>query len=580
VNRPGVRTGPVPFQLAEWQARTWAPAEDAEAGERYLRWLQEQLHKQPRQGQDLAHHCHRQAQLLDLLAALSSGLACREPVGILLAEALRGVLDLAGITRGALLVRIEPGATPQIISRGFRPQEVHLIHAALEGWATSGPASSGPDRSLTAERSSELLGQLVEVESTTFAPLSVADDGLGMLFLASDSRSLEDDSWQWFTSLIAAQIGQTLSLGQALGKLGASEQRYRAVMENANDGIFVLNADGVILESNAQGASLLSGAGGPVLGRPFTDFLVQDHAGGHRQRFLELLSDGNLHTDHVEVQGPGGAAVAVDISARNTELDGQAAVIAITHEVTQRNRLEAQLCQWQKMEGMGRLASSVSHDFNNILAVILANASILLKDMAEGDPRRESALGVKAGADLGVALVRQLLDFTRMGQEGVGTVPLNTTVTALVPLLRRLVGLTIKIDTRLEARPGNIAANAAQIEQVIMNLAVNARDAMPAGGQLGLTTADVDLRGALAHDGQNIPDGSYVLLAVTDTGAGMDTATQQQIFQPFFTTKPVGQGTGLGLSTCQMIVHRCHGFIALSSAPAAGTSFQLYFPRP
>jgi PAS domain S-box-containing protein len=540
----------------------------------YRRRLQQQIDRQIQQAPDLADRSHLQAKLLGLLGSLSGSLARSEPLGPVLAETLHGVLNLAGTTQGALMVQLEPADRPVVIAVGFRPHEVRLVQAFLEDRPAVARAGSGP-----ADRSRRLVAQLTNVGSVTCAPLHFGGARPGILLLASSSLCTED-SWQAYTALNAAQIGQALSLGQALGQRGASEQRYRAVMENANDGIFVLSRDGVILESNAQGAALLQRPGEGVVGRLFADFLVAEESEGDRRRFVALLSEGNLQAQHVAFQRPGGETVEIDVSARAAELDGQPAVIATTHDVTERIHLEAQLCQWQKMDAMGRLAASVSHDFNNILAVVLAHACILLRELPEDDARRENAIGIKAGADRGAALVRQLLDFTRMADRSLGGVSVNPTIHALLPLLRRLLTPMVLIETSLDAGPGDIAGDAAQFEQVVMNLAVNAGDAMPGGGRLHLSTADMDLQGEVAQSGQRMPDGRYVLLSVRDTGAGMDLATQKRIFEPFFTTKPPGLGTGLGLSTCQMIVNRCHGFMAVDSAPGTGTTFRCYFPRP
>jgi two-component system cell cycle sensor histidine kinase/response regulator CckA len=238
---------------------------------------------------------------------------------------------------------------------------------------------------------------------------------------------------------------------------------------------------------------------------------------------------------------------------------------------------EKQLRQAQKMEAIGRLAGGIAHDFNNLLTAILGYSELLLAEVREGNPIRRDILEIKQAGDRAAALTRQLLAFSRQQVLEPQILDLNAVVANMQHLLRRLIGEDVDLITYPESRLGRIKADPGQLEQVVMNLALNARDAMPAGGRLTIGTANVELAGddALAA---GAPPGSYVRLSVSDTGTGMDAETQSRAFEPFFTTKDASKGTGLGLATVYGIVQQSHGFLLLTSEVGRGTTFRIYFP--
>jgi len=262
-----------------------------------------------------------------------------------------------------------------------------------------------------------------------------------------------------------------------------------------------------------------------------------------------------------------------------TGFDGNPEVEGITSDVTERKRLEAEFRQAQRMDAVGQLAGGVAHDFNNILAIILANTGFLLADMHESDPRRADAEEVKQAAERAAGLTRQLLAFSRQQMLEQRVLELNSVVAATEKMLRRLIGEDIELVTRLGPDAGAVKADIGQIEQVIMNLVVNARDAMPHGGRLIIETRPHEIATDVVVDGVPVPAGTYVLLTVTDAGTGMDRETQRRIFEPFFTTKERGRGTGLGLSTCYGIVKQSGGYIFVTSELGRGTIFRIYLPR-
>ncbi|HVS01416.1 MAG TPA: ATP-binding protein [Thermoanaerobaculia bacterium] len=250
------------------------------------------------------------------------------------------------------------------------------------------------------------------------------------------------------------------------------------------------------------------------------------------------------------------------------------------HQVERRLReQEAILRQVQKMDAVGRLAGGVAHDFNNLLTAINGYAELLLLQLPADSPARKDAEEIRRAGDRASALTRQLLAFSRRQALEPRVVDLNAMVGGMQAMLRGISGREVVVATRLAPRPGRVRADPGQLEQVILNLVVNARDALPDGGTITLETADVDLGREAVGDDPGTRPGRYVMLAVRDDGTGMDETTLAHLFEPFFTTKEKGKGTGLGLSTVYGIVKQSEGLIAVDSQPGRGSAFRVYLPR-
>lgn len=370
-------------------------------------------------------------------------------------------------------------------------------------------------------------------------------------------------------------IATTAGLGWAMRRVAASESRYRALFEQAADGIFVVGSDGRIADVNAAGAALAGRPAAGLAGMPLTDVITPADLPPWQQA-IERLGPAQRASLPLTIVTPGGAAVTTDASLSR---GAAGRTLLLVRDVREQRQLEAQLQQAQKMEAVGRLAGGVAHDFNNLLTAISGCNELLLASLDASDGRRADALQIRHATERAASLTRQLLAFGRKQVLQPRVIVLNELVDNVERLLRRLVGEHITIRTALAPHLWAVEADPGQIEQVLVNLIVNARDAMASGGHITLETANVEVAldaGTLSTGVMPVPG---VRLSVVDDGHGMDADTAAKIFEPFFTTKPLGTGTGLGLPTAYGIVRQSRGEIRVVTTPGAGTRFDIVLPR-
>jgi PAS domain S-box-containing protein len=367
-----------------------------------------------------------------------------------------------------------------------------------------------------------------------------------------------------------------------------SEQRFRKLVEYSSDVITLLDGAGRIVYSTQAQQPTLGYDQGELVGHRVVDLVHPDDGERAQALLRSVLAPGAAVTrDALRVRHKNGTWRDLEIAAVNRLDDPIVEAIVVTyHDVTDRKRAEAALRaleeqhrQAQKMEAIGRLASGVAHDFNNLLTAILGSAELLLEDLPADHPGRVEAEETRKAALRAADLTRQLLAFSRQQVLVPQVLDLNAVVTNVDKMLRRVIGEDVELRTVQAPGIDAVRADPGQLEQVLLNLAVNARDAMPRGGELTIETANVDLDAAYVAEHPAATPGRYVTFAVRDTGTGMDAETQARLFEPFFTTKEKGKGTGLGLATVYGIVKQSGGHISVRSEPGQGTTVTVCLPR-
>jgi PAS domain S-box-containing protein len=360
----------------------------------------------------------------------------------------------------------------------------------------------------------------------------------------------------------------------------ASEAQYRTLVEQASDGMFLANPEGQYVEVNSAGCKLLGYTREELLQKTMRD--VTDLSAEKPLRLDELRSGKALLTERTMIRKDG-SRVPVEISAKQLA-DGR--FQGIVRDITERKRaeeeraqLQAQLWQAQKMETVGRLAGGIAHDFNNLLAVIMMRTELALRMAEPSTPLHHSLTAVYTTAQRSADLVRQLLGFARKQMIAPRVLDLNAAVAGALPMLNKLIGEEIELAWHPGQQLWPIKLDPSQIDQILANLCVNARDAIGGVGRITIETANAAVDQAATAVGLTVPPGDYVTLAVTDNGNGMDPEILAHIFEPFFTTKTVGKGTGLGLATVDGIVQQNGGQITVYSRPGRGASFRVYLPR-
>jgi PAS domain S-box-containing protein len=360
--------------------------------------------------------------------------------------------------------------------------------------------------------------------------------------------------------------------------------RYEHIVQQANDIILLSDANGRVVEANERAVEAYGYPREEIIGLEISAFTPPAELAGFQARMREIRQGGSViaEADH---QRKDGSVFPVEISSQAVVSEGKSYLQAIIRDLTERKKAEEalrerdeQLRQSQKMEAVGQLAGGIAHDFNNLLTAILGYGDLLLAGDELAEPAREDIEQIKRAAERAAGLTRQILAFSRRQTMRPQVVSLNEVLANMEPLLGRTLGEDIDLVSLPDPDLGHVEVDVHQFEQVLMNLALNARDAMPHGGRLTLETANVELDEQYSHTHPEVAPGKYVMLAVSDTGLGMGEETASRIFEPFFTTKGPGEGTGLGLATVYGTVKQSFGSISVYSEPGKGTCFKIYLP--
>ena len=388
-------------------------------------------------------------------------------------------------------------------------------------------------------------------------------------------RQLAQEALQEQAQLLKKEIAERK---QAQETLRLSEEKFSKSFENAPL-IMAITAveDGTFLDVNTKFLELSGWKREEVLGKSSTGigWVTEED----RSAFLETLKEqGHVSGLELSLHSKVGRVIKSEYYCENITVDGRQRLLSIAFDVTERLKLEEQLRHSQKLEAVGLLAGGVAHDFNNILTVIGGYCELLKLDLEQGDPVRDKVVQISAAADRASNLTRSLLAFSRKGEVKAAAANINELVRGVEKFLQRIIGEDIALGTSLTDDPLWAVVDPGQIEQVLMNLAANARDAMPKGGRLLVQTERHEIDAAFAHAHGFGAPGLYALITISDTGEGMDAETKERIFDPFFTTKVVGKGTGLGLAIVYGIVSQHKGFMNVYSEPGVGTAFRIYLP--
>src|SRR5246500_2514147 len=428
---------------------------------------------------------------------------------------------------------------------------------------------------LAAEGKVELVG--TPSPSWLGVPLRTPAATIGVLVVQHyEAENAYTERDQEFLGSVGGQIALAIERKRSEERVRESEARLRVLVEQLPAVLWTVDRDLRFTSALGAGFVRLKIKPDTLVGTSLLDYFETTD-----QTFLPFAAHrravaGEPMTFHVEWKSGSYACHVEPLRDSDGQVSG---AICMSLDITDRKQLEEQLRQAQKMEAVGRLAGGIAHDFNNLLMVIQGYSDLLVERLPTGDPLRRNAEQIQMASQRASSLTRQLLAFSRKQMLAPKILNVQTVVADMEKILRRLIGEDIQLETSSAPDLGLVKADRSQIEQVILNLAVNARDAMPQGGRLTIETANVELDSSYSHPPAVLSPGKYVMLAVTDNGCGMDAETQAHVFEPFFTTKEKGKGTGLGLATVYGVVKQSGGYVWVYSEPGRGTSFKIYLPR-
>jgi two-component system cell cycle sensor histidine kinase/response regulator CckA len=424
--------------------------------------------------------------------------------------------------------------------------------------------------------------------SATIASAFVVVDASapGQLFQydsVSISRLVVNVATTFVMAGLVGGIQERLERQRELVAMQRSEARQRALTDPASEAIMTIDANSNVLAANPATVELFGYPMDQIVGHSITKLMAPAKRDRHLGAIGRYMASGRRtipwHGAELRAMDAGGREFPVEVSIGEYGSGEERRFTGIVRDISRRKEIEAQLLQAQKMDAIGRLAGGVAHDFNNLLTAIGGYAELVGSSFDPADPRQSHVSGIRQATEHAASLTRQLLTFSR-GQELRPTVvELSQVVVTIEPMLRRLLGEQIELVVKATPDAWSTIADRSQIEAILINLAVNAKDAMVDGGTLTIETANVELDERYRLHHAEVTPGEYVAITVTDTGAGMDAVTMAHIFEPFFTTKDPGSGTGLGLATVYGTVRQSGGHVWVYSEPGEGTTFKIYLPR-
>jgi PAS domain S-box-containing protein len=499
-------------------------------------------------------------------------------------ELEKPVPDMSVVRRGLIQGRNSPEDVNGMATMFRHCWQLNHVSEAISIWSQADALIEqlqrlGGDlhREISSERPNALriseMAQKVDVMGDQLTPL---EDRFSYALGAGACQAKSLFLLVTFSATVISLIGGLLFTALMLRHMRQTEQRYKHLIDTANDAILVIDAEtGIVLEANARSSAFLGRPTREIVGAPAESIVLESDHEAYYGMLKTTLEGAAVAGKEMRLNHSDGRTLAVEVNASLTEFEGKKIVQGIFRDIRERKRLEEGVRQTQKMEVVGRLVGGIAHDFNNLLMVILTQIA-KVDSLSSQAQVLEHAETVRIAAAKAASLTKQLLAFGRRQVLVLQVLDLNEILGELKEMLSTLPTQQIQLMLMPSSRPLPVKVDPGKVEQVIMNLAVNACDAMPSGGVLRIRTARVSRPPSEASATSH--SASYAMVEMTDTGCGMDAETKAHLFEPFFTTKPVGKGTGLGLSTVYGIVKQSGGMIEVDSVPGEGTTFRVYLP--
>jgi two-component system cell cycle sensor histidine kinase/response regulator CckA len=545
---------------------------------------EEALRESERHYRELFAAAQRQAQEMELLNQVRTALARELELPVVFRAVVEGIARTFGYTQVSLfLLRGET-----LVCEHQVGYENIIAEIPISRGISGRVARTGTPLLLADVRSDpEFLGAMDGIVSELCIPLFDQGRVVGTLNVESMNGVVMGEADLHLMTALGEHVNIAIAKARLYAEARESEERYRTLVENLGEGVAIVDPTEHFLFANPAAEAIFGVPPGGLGGRGLEDFLS-------KEEYTRVLTEterrarGERTTYEEDIIRPDGTMRRIELTAtpQFDESGAFAGTFGVLRDITETRRTEEalrhseeRLAQAQKMEAVGRLAGGIAHDFNNLLTVIRGYADLMEEGMAEAHPMKADLKEIKQAADRAAGLTRQLLAFSRKQVLRVSILNLNEVVRGMEKMLPRILGEDIRLVTVLAPDLPTTRADQGQLDQVIMNLAANARDAMPHGGVLTLSTGRRVVGEGSDREHPEILPGEYITLEVSDTGAGIDREVLPRIFEPFFTTKAVGKGTGLGLATVYGIIKQSEGYIYCASEPGSGTTFTIYLPR-